>query len=67
MPLFWVPVEHRKDLCVSPFKVVIKGTQISIILDLPNSRLCRKWPECINKGWLRELEQKEKEVGKLLE
>jgi len=27
----------------------------------------RKWMECINKEWLRELEQKEKEVGSLLE
>ena len=48
-------------------RVVIKAPEISTILDLSNSRLGRKWTECINNGWLRELEKKEKEVGKLLE
>jgi len=38
--------------------------QISTILD---SRLSRKWTECIDEGWFRELEQKEKEIGNLLE
>jgi len=66
-PLFWVPVEHRERLCVPPFRVVIEGSQISTMLDLSNSRFGRKWTECINKGWLRELEQKEKEIGSLLE
>jgi len=66
-PLFWVPVEHRRRLCVQLLRVVIEGSQISTILDLSNSRLCRKWTECINKRWLRELEQKEKEIGNLLE
>ena len=66
-PLFWVPVENRKDLYVPSSRVVIEGSQISTILDLSNSRFGRKWTECIDKGWLRELEQKEKEVGNLLE
>ena len=66
-PLFWVPVEHRECLCVPPFKVVTEGSQTSTILDFSNLRLGREWTECIDKEWLRELEQKEKEVGNLLE
>jgi len=65
-PLFWVPVERRKHLYAPPFKVVIEGSEISTIVDLSNSRFSRKWTECIDKGWLRELEQKEKEVRNLL-
>jgi len=66
-PLFWVPVEHRKDVFVPQCRVVIKAPQISTILDMSNSRLGRKWTECIDKEWLKEIEKKEKEVGKLLE
>jgi len=66
-PLFWVPIEHRKDVYVPPCRVVIKASQVPTILDLSNPRFGRKWTECIDKEWLRELEKKEKEVGKLLE
>jgi len=66
-PLFWVPVKHRKDVYVPPCKVVIKALKISTILDLSNSRLGRKWTECIDKEWLRDIEKKEKAAGKLLE
>jgi len=66
-PLFWVPVEHRKDVYVPPCRVVIKAPEISTILDMSNSRLGRKWTECIDKEWLRDIEKKEKEVGRLLE
>jgi len=66
-PLFWVPVEHRKDVYVPPCRVVIKASQISTILDMSNSRLGRKWTECIDKEWLRDIKKKENEVGKLLE
>jgi len=31
------------------------------------SRLSRKWAECIDKEWLREVERKEKGAGNLLE
>jgi len=65
-PLFWVPVEHREHLYMPPFKVVIEGSQISTKLDFSNSRFRTRWTECIDKEWLRELEQKEKEVGHLL-
>jgi len=66
-PLFWVPIEHRKDVYAPPCRVVIKPLQISTILDFSNSRFGREWTECIDKEWLRELEKKEKEVGNLLE
>ena len=66
-PLFWVPIEHRKDVYVPQCKVVIEAPQVPTILDSSNSRFGRKWMECIDKEWLRELEKKEKEVGNLLE
>jgi len=46
---------------------VCHAPQIPTIPDLSNSRLGKKWTECIDKEWLRELEQREKEVGNLLE
>ena len=50
-PLFWVPVENREELYVPPFKMVIGVPQMnSTVLDLSNSRLGRKWIECIDKG-----------------
>ena len=66
-PLFWVPVEHRENLCVSSPRVV-PGTprKKATFVDLSNSRLGRKWTECIDKEWLREVEQKGKEIGNLL-
>ena len=65
-PLIWVPDEHKRYLCVRPPQVVIDACQISTILDLSGSRFGKKWMECIDKEWLRELEKKEKEVGNLL-
>ena len=64
-PLFWVPVEHRDNLWVLPPKAVYGIAQASV--DLSYSRLGRKWTECIDKEWLREVERKGKEVGELLE
>jgi len=66
-PLFWVPVEHRENLCV-PSPRVVPGTprKKATVVDLSNSRLGRKWTECIDKEWLREVEQKGKEIGNLL-
>jgi len=66
-PLFWVPIEHRKDVYVPPCRVVIKAPEVPTILDFSNSRFGREWTECSDKEWLRELEEKEKEVGNLLE
>ena len=64
-PLFWVPIEHRKDVYVLWCRVVIKAPQISTILDLSNSKFGKKWTECLNKEWLRDIKKKE-EVGKVL-
>jgi len=66
--LFWVPVEHRKNL-----RVLLPGVVLGIprkketVVDLSNSRLCRKWTECIDKEWLGEVERKGKEIGSVLE
>ena len=66
-PLFWVPIEHRKDVYAPPCNVMIKAPEVPTILDFSNSRFGREWTECVEKEWLRELEKKEKEVGNLLE
>jgi len=67
-PLFWVPVEHRKNLYVLLPGVVlgIPGKKETVV-DLSTSRLGRKWTECIDKEWLGEVERKGKEMGNLLE
>ena len=59
-PLFWVPSEHREFLWVSLPKIVIgvpRGKATS--LDLSTSRFGNEWTECIDKGWLKALEEKE--------
>ena len=67
-PLFWVPVEHRKSLCVLlPGAVLEIPRKKETIVSLSNSRLCRKWTECIDKEWLREVEPKGKEMENVLE
>jgi len=63
----WVMGQDDEDVYVPWCRAVIKVPQISTILDLSNSRLGRKWTECIDKEWLRDIEKKEKEIGKLLE
>jgi len=67
-PLFWVPVEHRKNLYVLRPGVVlgIPGKKETVV-DLSTSRLGRKWMECIDNEWLREVERKGKEMGNQLE
>jgi len=64
-PLFWVPVEHRKSLCVDCTRVISRKKTTRV--DLSKSRLCRKWTECIDKEWLREVERKGEEMGNVLE
>jgi len=67
-PLFWIPVEHRDNLCVPSHRVVIGAPQRkATVMDLSYSRLGRKWTERIDKEWLREVERKGKEIGNLLE
>jgi len=64
-PLFWVPVEHRESLCVQSSRVIPRKKTMRV--DLSKSRLGRKWTECIDNEWLREVEQKGKEMGNMLE
>jgi len=67
-PLFWIPAEHRDNLCVPSHRVVIGAPQRkATVMDLSYSRLGRKWTERIDKEWLREVERKGKEIGNLLE
>jgi len=62
--LFWVPVEHRNNLCLLPQFETIWGQ--STKLNLYNFRYGNKWTECIDEEWLKELEDKEKKMGRLL-
>jgi len=64
-PLFWVPVKHRKSLCIQSSRVIPRKKTTRV--DLPKSRLCRRWAECIDNEWLRELERKGKKIGNVLE
>jgi len=63
--LFWVPVEHREHLCPLPQFETIWGR--STKLNLSTFRYGNKWTECIEKKWLKELEDREKKMGRLLE
>ena len=62
--LFWVPVEHRNNLCPLPQFETIWGQ--STKLSLSNFRDGNKWTECIDQEWLKELENKAKKMGRLL-
>ena len=65
--LFWVPSEHRQSLWVPLPRVVIGVSREKAMgLDLSSSRLVNEWTECIDKGWLKALEEKEA-TRKLLE
>jgi len=62
--LFWVPLEHRKVLCL-PHVEMIWGRPIKV--DLPRFRYGSKWTECIDQRWLKELEESRKGMARLLE
>ena len=62
--LFWVPVEHRENLCLLPQFEMAWGR--STKLNLYNFRYGNEWTECIDQEWLKELEDKEKKMGRLL-
>jgi len=62
--LFWVPLEHRQDLCL-PHVEMIWGRPTKV--DLSRFRYGSKWTECIDQGWLRELEESGKGMARLLE
>jgi len=64
--LVCVSVEHRNNSCMLPsYRVIEVSERKATSMDLSNSRLCRKWVECIDNDPLRELERKE-EVEELL-
>jgi len=67
-PLFWIPVEHRKNLCMPP-PIVVPGIprKKETVVEFSTSRLGREWTECIDNEWLRQVERKGKEMGNLLE
>ena len=59
-PLFWVPSEHRQSLWLPRPRVMVwLSKEKAMRLDLASSRLGNKWTECIDKGWLKALEEKE--------
>jgi len=62
--LFWVPLEHRKDLCL-PHIEMIWGRSTKV--DFSRFRYGSKWTECIDQGWLKELEESGKRMARLLE
>jgi len=62
--LFWVPLEHREDLCL-PHVEMIWGRPTKV--DLSRFRYGSKWTECIDQGWLKELEESVKRMARLLE
>jgi len=62
--LFWVPLEHRKVLCL-PHVEMIWGRPTKV--DLSRFRYGSKWIECIDQGWLKDLEERGKGMARLLE
>jgi len=62
--LFWVPLEHREDLCLLHVEMI--GRRPTKV-DLSRFRYSSKWMECIDQGWLKELEESGKRMARLLE
>jgi len=66
--LFWVPLEHRKVLCLPyvelpPVETVLgRATKV----DLPNFKFGTQWTECIDQEWQKGLDERGKRVGRLL-
>ena len=61
--LFWVPLEHREDLSLHHEMIWERPTKV----DLSRFRYGTKWTECIDQGWLKELEESGKGMARLLE
>jgi len=62
--LFWVPLEHRKVLDLGHVEVIeVRPTKV----DLSRFRYGSKWTECIDQGWLKELEERGMGMARLLE
>jgi len=61
--LFWVPLERREDLCLHHEMIEERSPKV----DLSRFRYGTKWTECIDQGWLKELEESGKRMARLLE
>jgi len=62
--LFWVPLEHREDLCLRHVEMTWgRSTKV----DLSRFRYGSKWTECIDQRWLKELEESGERMARLLE
>ena len=61
--LFLVPPEHRNVLCPSQVKT-IPGQAMKV--DFSNFKFSTKWTECIDQEWLKEVEKRGKQMGRLL-
>jgi len=62
--LFWVPLEHREVLCLPHVEMIWeRPTKV----DLSRFRYGSKWTECIDQGWLEELEESGNRMARLLE
>ena len=62
--LFWVLLEHRKDLCL-PHVGMFGGRPTKV--DLSRFRYGSKWTECIDQAWLNQLKERERGMTRLLE
>jgi len=61
--LFWVPLEHREVLFSSQVKTIWeRATKV----DFSKFKFGTKWTECIDKEWMKEVEERGKRVGRLL-
>jgi len=63
MLLFWVPLEHRRVLCLPHAEI---SKEQSMKVDFSSFRYGSKWTECIDQEWLKELKEREKEMTRLL-
>ena len=61
--LFWVPLERREVLFSSQVKTIWeRATKV----DFSKFKFGTKWTECIDKEWMKEVEERGKRVGRLL-
>ena len=61
--LFWVPLEHREVLFSSQVKTIWeRATKV----DFSKFKFGTKWTECIDKEWMKEVEERGERVGRLL-
>ena len=67
LPLHKLCMEGTRTAILRKLEEEIRDVDGHNVIWITNSRLGRKWTECIDKEWLRELEKRKKVVGNLLE